>query len=481
MKTINKFILALFVTLGVSCSKDDDENDQPVIPVTMEFVNDLSFLELSEGQEVQISFDRPAPVAGSIIIEVIPADASGFTTTPAIVDGGIQLQVAKGATGASFSFDPVNDDELQGNREINFVLIEDSENFLVGEKSSMEVTIFEDESAATAGFEWSNYEIMENQTEGFELPISFTVPVPGQATLKVKVEGESVGDYLATVPAMNANNVIEVNVPSGVWDVKIGLQPKNNNAVGKNHNIKFKIIEVSGPINKGDKAELNLLLKDDDILGKLKMIETDNGSSKTLETFEYDSQGRIIKVLSETNASGNVLVQNYQYDENGQLTSISGIAGNYEAFTWENGKIVKSETVVGFMGVSQSLYEYQNGKLSRRRDFALDSNRNATETGRYTYTWHSDGNLKSKVHTSLVNGEWKEIYTRIYDSYSELEDPSQPGATPYLFPQQQLYFTLTIKESNNTRNLAYTHFLTEGKLIERYRSDYKEKIIYSYY
>lgn len=466
---------------AVSCSKDDDENYGSVLPVTMEFANDLSFPELSEGQEIEILFDRPAPAASTITIEVDPADATGFTTTPAIVDGLIQLQVAKGATGASFTFEPEDDDQLQGSRTIAFIL-EENETFIIGDKPRMEVTIFENEVPASANFEWVSLVLLENETAEVRLPIVFSVPVPGVASVKIEVEGEAVGDFLGTVPAMDANNVIQVDVPSGAWEATIQLQPKNNSHLHKHQNIKFRIIEVSGPITLGERQKLALLLKDDELVGKLQSVETINGSSKVLKTLEYDSNGRISKVRSEANASGNVLTQNYHYDANGQLTSISGIPGDYDSFIWQNGKIVQSEKVLGFFGISQSHFEYQDGKMSRKRDFALDNNRNATETDRYVYTYHSNGNLKTEVHSSLVNGSWQEISSRTFDSYSEVLNPSITEATPFLFPQQFLHMSLMVNQNSNTSSLYYMHiFDTAGKLTERKRNDNQENIKYSYY
>ena len=483
MKTTHHFMLALFVALAISCSKDDDENDQVELPVTMEFaLNDLSYPENSEGNQILINFDRPAPVAGVITIKVSPTDATGFTTTPGMVDGEIRLPVVKGATGASFIFEPVDDTELHGNQKFDFVLLEDSEYFLVGDKNSMAITLFEDEVAATASFPWINHTIMENQTEGLELPISFSVPVPGETTLKVKVEGENIEDLLTTVPPMDANNVIKLIVPSGVWDVSIELQPKNNSIIYKHRNLKFTIIEVSDPLIKGDRLELDLLIKDDELAGKLQSVETIYGDSKMLNTIEYDSNGRVTKVSKKENAANHLFTEDYHYDENGQLTHISGVTGDYLALTWENGKIVKSEKVVGFFGISQSFFEYENGRLTRRRDYDLDGNRNTTETDRYTYTYHSNGNIQAEVHSSLVDGEWKEISTRTFNSYSQEFDPSPIGIAPYLFPQQQLYMTVTIQENNNSRSFYYAHvYDNEGRLIERKRNDGQENIKYSYY
>lgn len=480
MKTINQLMLALFVALAVSCSKDDDnDSEQSVLPVTMEFVTDLSFPELSEGQEIQISFNRPAPVNGTITIGLDPADAGGFTTTPAMVDGEIQLQIAKGATGASFTFDTENDDELHGNREFSFLLLDASEHFLIGEKSSMEITIFEDEVPAAVNFAWLNYQILENQTEGLEVPVQFSVPAPGAAVVKIRVEGEAVGDFLTTVPPMDANNIIHLNVASGVWDVKIGLQPKNNTTLDQHRNLKFSIVEVSGALNMGDRLELDLLLRDDELAGKLKSVESISVNNRLLKTIEYSADGRISKV-SLTNSTGYTFFENYHYNESGQLTGTSGIAGDFTALTWEDGKIVKSEKVVGFFGVNQSIFEYEDGKLSRKRDFTLDMNRNATETDRYHYTYYSSGNLKTESRYSLVNGSWKEITMRTYDAYSEQPNPSPLEAAPGLPLQQQLNATQITIENNETKMLYYAHvFDADGKVTERF--DGYETLKYSYY
>lgn len=445
----------------------------------MEFVTDISIPENSEAQQIQIVFDRPAPVAGTINIEVTPSNATGFTTTPAITGNEIQLQVEKGATEASFTFDSEDDEELQGNREINFLLQEDSD-FLVGDKQELIVTIFEDEVAATVNFSWLTFDIKENETEELGLPIEFSVPVPGDATIKVKVEGEGVENYLTTVPPMDANNIIELSVPSGVWKVEIGLQPKNNAVLNNHQDIQFSIVEVSGPITKGDRLELDLRLKDDELVGKLQSVQIVEGSNEILKTIEYDSGGRISKVLSEENASGVVITQNYSYDNEDRLTGISTTPGDGEYLTWENDKIVKTEKMTGFFGTSQSYFEYENGKLVRKRDFDLDSNRNATETDRYTYTYHTSGNLKSLVHTSLVNGVWLEISIRTYDSYSEVTNPFPLEAAPGLYLQEQLNSTLMIKQNNSTQNLYYSHTFNEaGKVVTRQNG--QEVITYSYY
>lgn len=480
MKTINKFFLALFVPLAVSCSKDDELNEQPVLPVTMEFTADLSFPELSEGKEVLISFNKPAAVPGTISIEVVPPNATGFNTTPAIVDGEIQLEVAKGATGASFNFEPEDDDLLQGNRTIDFVLLEDSDDFLVGTKDSLNVTIFENEVAASANFSWLSSEIRENDEEELELPIEFSVPVPGEATVKVKVEGENIGDFLATVPPMDANNIIELTVPSGAWEVGIKLQPKNNAILNQHQNLKFKITEVSGPVTKGVRLDLDLNIIDDELLGKLKSVEIIKDDFTVLKTVEYDSKGRISKAVIKEDASGYFRTDNYHYNESGQLTGISATPGDGEYFTWENGKIMMTEKVTGFFGTNQSLFEYKDGKLSRRRDYVMDGNRNTTETDRFIYTYHSSGDLKTEVHSSLVNGVWQEISTTNYDSYGEAINPFPLEAAPGMPLQQHLNGTMTINQNNETRSLYYAHtYDANGKVVTRH--DGFELINYYYY
>ncbi|AVR46795.1 hypothetical protein C7S20_16855 [Christiangramia fulva] len=483
MKTLNNIILGLFTALAISCSKDDDENPAAALPVTMEFTADVMISELSTGQEININFNKPAQVAGTIKVELSDLNATGFTTVPAISNGEINIPVAKGATKASFSFIPQDNDQFEENQRIYFELVEMDDNFLVGEKNILEVTILDNEQASAAEFAWSNLEILENNTSEPEIFINFPTAVPGEGKLKILVQGESVANLLQTVPAMDANNVIEITIPSGATSTTIKLKPVNNNLLEKHNTINFSIIEATGSLVKGNRLQLSLLLKDDELAGKLHTVETTTGAGKVLKTIEYDSNGRISKVKRETNGSSYIVTQTYWYDENGKLTGIAEIAGDYEAFFWENGKIVRSEVVVGFFGIRQSVYEHQNGKLSLKRDFNLDLNRNANETDRYAYTYNSDGTLATEVHTTLINGVWTEISTHTFNSYSQLPDPSYGlEVTPFLFPQQNLYMILKVQNNSITDNFYYLHiFDTEGNLIERKRNDNQENIKYSYY
>ena len=482
MKINNKLVLGLFTALAISCSKDDDENPPALLPVTMEFTADPMVSEVSASHEVEITFNRPAQVAGTITVELIDVNATGFTTVPAISNGGITIPVAKGDTGASFSFTTQDNEEFDQNRTVNFELVEIDDHFLVGNKNTLEVTIMDNEQASAVNFAWSNFEILENNTEEPEVYITFSAGIPGEGKLKIRIDGESVGNLLGTIPSMDASNIIELTVPFGATSTSFKLKPVNNNLLEKHNTFNFSIIEATGSIVKGDRLELALLLKDDELAGRLYSVETTNATGKTMKTLEYDSNGRIYKVRSEANSSGLVDTQTYHYDANGNLTSIGGVTGNYEAFIWENGKIVQSEVVVGFFGTHQSRYEYEDGMLSRRRDFTLDLNRNATETDRYAYTYHSNGNIKTQVHTTLVNGVWAEVSARTFESYSGLFDPSGLEAIPFLFPQQYLYMSLMVRNNSNTNNLYYLHIYdTEGKLIERKRNDNQENIKYSYY
>lgn len=482
MKTINKLILFLFAALAVSCSKDDDDTTAAVLPVTMEFTADVMISELSQGQEVNINFNRPAQTAGTVIIELSELNAIGFTTVPAISNGEVKITVAKGATKASFNFIPQDNEEFHGNETIHFELVEMDDNFLVGEKNILEVTILDNEQASAVEFASSNYEISENNTAEPEILINFAMAIPGEGKLKIQVEGESVGNILQTVPAMDANNLIEITIPSGATSTRIKLKPVNNNLLEKHNTINFSIIEATGSLVKGNRLQLSLLLKDDELTGKLQSVETTTANGKITKTLEYDTNGRISKV-NLANTSGYVDNQMYWYDDNGKIIGIVGVVGNYETFIWDNGKIVRSEKVVGFFGMQQSSYEYTNGKLSRRRDFNLDSSRNATETDRFAYTYYSDGTLATEVHTSLVNGVWTELSSRTFNSYSQITDPAYGlEATPFLFPQQNLYMGLTVKNGSNTSNLYYHHIHgTDGKLTERKRSDNQENIKYYYY
>ena len=481
--TFIPFIALLLCISIMSCSKDDDSDLAPVI-VTAELFEDTSIMENSAPLEFQITFDNPAPANGFITLGVTgPIDAN-FETDPPVVDGEIEIPVQKGLSAASFEFSPQDNSVLEENMVITFELLDSSEEIVFGSNHISSIEVTDDEAPVTASFQHSSVSILENNSEGVEVRIVLSSPAPGEGSLLIELEGNSEDYFVHTYPALNSEQQIVVPVESGTLFTTFQVYPKDNALLQNHTNLKLKISQANGVVLKGGQSETNLLLLDDEILGKIKSVETvTNFGNRHKKTLNYATDGKINTVLWEKQpANIQEGTSTYQY-ENGQIKMVSEITGDWEHFIWQNGRVVQSEKIIGFTKVGYSNYEYNSsGQIQTKIVYTYVSNDGSyAPSARHGYEYHSNGDLKKEsIYIRGNNNNWLFDNSIAFDSYTDKNNPAPAEIIPTQKMQQYLplYYTT---ESNGVNVSGYYiyEYNGEGMVIKRISNT--ETITYSYY
>lgn len=110
------FALLALVFLG--CSKDED-------PVAAEFVvafehKSIGFSEGETEREIKLVYSSPAPQNGMLELIIDPTNmqyGTDFTTSPAAIDGVIEIPISAGSTETVFIFDKLSSNPTEGEPE----------------------------------------------------------------------------------------------------------------------------------------------------------------------------------------------------------------------------------------------------------------------------------------------------------------------------------------------------------------------------
>ncbi len=131
MRNSLKFLSLMFVAFAlVSCGDDDASSPITIDPSALSFdTESLALLENGGETTINLTFENPAPVEGTITINLSGTATYGddYTTVPAATDGAITLNFAEGDVTKSVAITPVADDTA-----------EDDETILVGATTSIE-------------------------------------------------------------------------------------------------------------------------------------------------------------------------------------------------------------------------------------------------------------------------------------------------------------------------------------------------------
>ncbi len=466
----------LALVLLPTCKKEELDPTPTPNPtlVTVKFEADGSILENSETTAITLSFDKAAPRAGSLTIDVTTATPDAFQTAPAAVNGVLTLPVAKGDASASFEITPVNNNLLDEARTITFELTAVTEGFLIGTKEELVLSILDDEAPAAVSFSAAAGSVLENEAAGMtvSLRLSNAAPEAGKVIIQVANLPEEPG--FTTIPAFDNNGRLELAIPAGADSVAFQLKPTDNALLKGHQTLEFSIAETAGAITKGTQLSFEATVLDDELVGKPKTFESGGGNWRSKNTYEYDDNGRVNKVHWETETpflrQG---TKTYYYGANGLIERINHHAFEDEYFYTENGRIVRSEKIRDGLMVSYSLYDYDPaGNLGAQALY----HRNAT-TGEYVqsyifvYLYFDNGNIyKQLTYLPDKEGEEPELQsTRTYDNYTDSPNPfPMIEIIPGIVAQRHLPGSFRLEE--NGADLQYNfgyEFNAEGVLIRR--------------
>lgn len=483
MKTIKTILFTIAMATGLlSCSADDEGAVSVPQAVKVKLFEDTGVMENSAPVDLSIDLERAAFESGFIVLRVTSTKENDFQTTPDLTGDELEIPVTKGATSVKFKFSPVNNEILEENTVVTFELVESSEGLSIGPKHTTTVEILDDESAVEASFYVSNSAVTESNSQGVEVKIYLSGPAPGEGTITMEFEGEHTPDLFNSEPAMDSQGKIILQVSPGANHASFRLIPKDNSVLENHKPLKLRIIEASGSLVKGEGNEMNIILLDDEILGRIKSAETIKDGRITTKTWEYDLQGNISRITVVQNSSNESTRElYYNYDAEGRLMSVTDAIGNGDHYIWTNGKITRSENYLHPQMFSYSTYEYDAGNISVKTDYSLKSGGVYTADTRFVYEYFTDGNIKKRSSYSPGNAStWVLNSSVSFGEYMYRINPDPLEIIPGIGVQQNLpgFQQLTGDGTNFSHTYVY-EFYDEGKVLNRKTSN--EIVNYSYY
>lgn len=125
-------------------------NDDEVVTSEANFETSTSVLreDAIEDLEVGIALSAPLAIASSIAISISPTSAEygvDYTTAPSIVNGEIVIELLPGATTAKFTIKAINNQKLNTEHNLEFVLANTTGSIVKGANSNFSLLLKDDE------------------------------------------------------------------------------------------------------------------------------------------------------------------------------------------------------------------------------------------------------------------------------------------------------------------------------------------------
>lgn len=469
-----KSLFSLTALLAFTSCEDDEP--EVATQTTTQFIQDeLTFSEHETSSEISILLNQTAAQEGTITISVSSDNLNGFTTDPAIVDGQIQLLIMQGQGDATFSFSPVDNTALNENTTINFTIASVSEGLVIGEKKALSVLIVDNESPALVSFQGEPGSTLENAGSKTAISVAFSHPSPGAGSIEVSLTSDKAqyGIHYVTEPEA-VNGKVVLPVEPGIDNVAFNVLPLDDELFNGNRNIQYTISQTAGAVNAGQTITNTLKITDDELHGVGKGYSTGGGGWGYKKEFEYNEQGKISKILWEQSAPGNSLSgsSTYEYDANGNVIKMTESNATVTTYTWENGRIVKEESVRDGEIKKYILYGYDDaGNVGESAIYYRQPNGELKFSMLIVFLYYLDGNLYKQMNYSPIEGseDYNLLSTKTWESYSTKENQfTMVELLPNHTTQPNLPLSYRLEEGGHNILFQFTYeFNADGQPTKR--------------
>jgi hypothetical protein len=469
MHSTQKWLIGILVSLVVMSCSDEEVTQITPAPVEARFMQAELTVSENEGPlELTISLAKPAIREGILVVNVIGDDLEKFTTSPAVQDGQIKLSVSAGQNVVKFTLTPVNDEQESPDLNIEFTIHAASDGFVIGSQRVLKISLNDDEVPAQVGFMLNQGSARENSSAASEVIIVFSHAVTGAGSIEIAMTSHDAtyGTHFVTVPEA-ANGKIILPVEDGEDHVQFKVIPLNDLKYNGNRNINYVISDVEGSMIKGDQVTHQLTITDDELEGKYKGYTVVAGNWSYKRIYEYNEDGTVSKINWEQNTpyySGGTY--SFHYNEEGRVVKRVESAVDETVYTWQEGKIVKSE-------------KFNNGELKQFTLYGYDDAGNVGESavhdrqpnGEYklsllfVYLYRTDGNIYKQLTHVPIEGpeEYSLISTRTFDQYLDSASPfSMLEILPNINSQPNLPGSYQVEENGHNILYQFTYVFDEN-------------------
>lgn len=470
-------VIALATALN-SCKEDNEVQPKPT-PVTV--LNVVQFesqehtvSENSEAKLITINLASPATANGTLTIEVNTLYRESFTTTPATVNGKIDVAMNAGSKTATFSVVPVNNTSFDGSKPITFKILSVSKGFSIGTSHQSLFTITDDERPVEINFQLTNSTLKEKNNVQPAIQIIFSAAslTTGQVQIKVESNDASYGEDFTTIPPAT-NGFILLDIPAGILQTEVQIVPVNDLRINGTRHVTMSLANTTGAIVKGHYYVHGVTITDDELEGISKGYSTSSGSWEVKRYFAYNENGTLAKVLWEQHTPG-YLGGSYVYTYNGtQLEKETSSDGTETIYTTEAGRITKSEKFRNGVLKQYTLYGYDDaGNVGETAIFYRQTDGEMKMGLLFVYLYSIDGNLYKQMSYNPNVEEGEEpalISTHTYGNYFSTQNPFPTvEILPNKPTQNQLPGFYQIEENGKTTTYTLRYeFDAEGRAHRR--------------
>jgi hypothetical protein len=379
----------------------------------------------SAGLDVSLPLTNNAAGAGQIVVNIASANATygtHYTTQPAAVDGKITIAVAFGDASKSFKVIPINNDDVNAARLINFTIETATGGVNKGTNLTHAFTITDDETPSAATFAIAEGSALELENAGATVTVNLAPQTTGSGTLEITLSSANAtyGTHYTTEPAAT-NNKIALTVANGV---SFKIIPVDNETVNAARAIQFTMSASTGVVTyqAGTSSAYTHTVNDDDAIisiANLRGLYAGSGNQNIVTSAKI--QGIVTSSNPQVNtnnifiqdASGGIAIRFSAANNNtvkrgdevtiqlfgGQYTTFNGLlqvqnVPNARAILIDENNTLPTPEVVTLAEFNQGLYE---GMLVQVNNVGfVDANGTLTLSGSRTI---SDGSSTSTVRT----------------------------------------------------------------------------------
>lgn len=488
MKT--HFLLLAIIAFGAILISCEDETELSK-PISIQFSKSQQSISEDDDFDVTITLilSKAASADGIVKLQISEESRSRLQTTPAHVDGLIELPFNNGTSQLQFNVRAINNALTDGS-EVTEIQIKPSSIFTVGEKDTFQLTIHDDDEApalSTANFMTHSESVSESSAETMEYKIQLSAPVAIDSKIIIDVSFANTTSFV-TNPVVE-NGKITLLAPAGTTELSFSLNTLNNAELNGHTDIIFSISSTEGSIIKGIHTLQKLTISDDELANKLKGYESVGGVDSEKRFYEYDAKGRIAKVNWETftgfKRSG---TDTYFYDDQDRLIKINKYPGTDVHYLWNNGRIERSEAYKDGVLKEYANYTYdEQGNIAGIEPYYRQNDGSFKKDLFLVYLYFYDGNIYKALMYQDVAGQEEPVLvsTRTYDNYlSNVAPISMFEIIPGVKSQKNLSGSYRVEQNDSDVTYTLTYeFRPDGLPSKRTASSSKDTqtVVYHYY
>lgn len=263
MKPIIRYTSLVFLLFIFSCNEDDEDfSGTGTVNFSLEELQEVE--NATNALAINIGVDSFNHAGGTISVNISGATYGTDYETSAGSDN-FTLEVGQGGLVTNFTLNPIDNDLIEGNKELTITLTEVSGALQLGENTNLSFTILDDDDPliAAVGFENATTTIQENATASTVINIPFDQETTNGGTITIEATGDAVLGTDYTIVGQTTNT-FTLTIPANATNASFEIQAIDNTVFEADKSIVFTITDASGGLNIGTIPQLTVSIENDD-------------------------------------------------------------------------------------------------------------------------------------------------------------------------------------------------------------------------